>query len=97
VTYKQIKKFDYETILYSQFLCTAALYDRYPYRCIYFSGDTQTTLIVFSRTKNGGTITRHFRLSESGARNIITKLKNDFGIDSEKMEAVEADQEEQGR
>lgn len=95
MTFNQLKKLDYEDVLYNQFIYTAALYGRAPFRCVYFSGDTQTTLIVFSRTKNGGTITRHLHLSESGAMNIIARLKNDFGIDSEKID--EAEQEEQGR
>ena len=90
MTYKQARKLDYETLCYSQFVCTTALYKRVPYRCLCYDSEKEaTTLIIFSRTQNGTTITRHLRFDRSAAENVITRLQSDFGITVEVMDEAE--------
>lgn len=90
MTYRQAVKLDYPNLCYSQFICTALLYKREPYRCLYYKSEAETvTLIIFSRTQNGTTVTRHMKFSKSGADNIITRLQNDFDITAEELDDAE--------
>lgn len=90
MTYKQARRLDYETLSYSQFVCTTALYRREPYRCIYFTSESETTtIIIFSRTQSGTTVTRHLRFNKAGAENIIARLQSDFGITAEQLDDAE--------
>lgn len=90
MTYKQARKLDYETLCYSQFVCTTALYKREPYRCLCYDSEKETTtLIVLSRTQSGTTITRHLRFKKPEAENIIARLKSDFNITAEVLDEAE--------
>lgn len=90
MTYKQAVKLDYTNLCYSQFICTALLYKREPYRCLYYKSEAETiTLIIFSRTQSGTTVTRHMKFNKAGAENIITRLQNDFNITPELLDEAE--------
>ena len=90
MTYKQAVKLDYTNLCYSQFICTALLYKRDPYRCLYYKSEADTvTLIIFSRTQSGTTVTRHMKFNKAGAENIITRLQNDFDITAEELDEAE--------
>lgn len=90
MTYKQARRLDYETLCYSQFVCTTALYKREPYRCLCYDSEKEaTTLIIFSRTQSGTTVTRHLRFNKAGAENIIARLQNDFNITAEVLDEAE--------
>ena len=90
MTYKQARRLDYETLCYSQFVCTTALYKREPYRCLCYDSEKEaTTLIIFSRTQSGTTVTRHLRFKKAGAENIIARLQNDFNITAEVLDEAE--------
>lgn len=90
MTYKQAVKLDYTNLCYSQFICTALLYKSEPYRCLYYKSEAETvTLIIFSRTQSGTTVTRHMKFNRAGAENIITRLQNDFNITAEELDEAE--------
>lgn len=92
MTFKQVRKLDYEALSYNQFLYTTALYKRMPYRCLCYDSEKEaTTLIIFSRTQSGTTVTRHLRFSKSGSEAIISKLQNDFDITVEVLDESEQD------
>lgn len=90
MTYKQVRKLDYEDLSYNQFLYTTALYKRRPYRCLCYESESDTTtFIIFSETQGGTTITRHLRFHKSGAGNIINRLQKDFNITVDVLDEVE--------
>lgn len=93
MTYSQALKLDYTNLCYSQFVCTAVLYKREPFRCLYYKSEAETvTLIIFSRTQGGTTVSRHMKFNKTGAENIITRLQNDFDIYAEELDEAEEDE-----
>lgn len=90
--YKSLCKLQYEDLLYSQFLYTAVLYHRTPFRAVCFASEANSiTIIIFTRTSSETVATRHLKVSKSGAESIIHRLKIDFGIE---VEALEGDADE---
>lgn len=77
--YSTILSLDYAELHYRQFLYTCAIYKRSPFRAIYYeNGEERGTLVVFSRTQSGGTVTRHLRFNRASAEKIAERLENDF-------------------
>lgn len=90
MTYKQAQRLSYETLCYSQFVCTTTLYKREPYRCLCYESEADAvTLIIFSRTQRGTTVTRHLRFSKPDAERIIKQVQNDFNIIAEVLDESE--------
>ncbi len=93
MTYKQARRLDYETLCYSQFVCTTALYKRDPYKCLCYESESGVaTLVIFSRTQSGTTVTRHLRFKKTAVDNIISRLYDDFHITAEILDDIEIEE-----
>ncbi len=79
MTYKQLLKLDYERLTYEQFLYTCAKNNRTPFRILKFDNSYErTTLIILSKTMNGGIATRHMTFTNEGADAVIDMFERDF-------------------
>ena len=84
--FKSILKLDYAELHYQQFLFNTAVYGRIPFRVMCFdSGNDCMTIVIFSKTMNGATTTRHLRFSRDGAEIILKKIEDDFNLTAEVM------------
>ncbi len=90
MTYKQLLKLDYERLTYEQFLYTCAKNNRTPFRILKFDNSYErTTLIILSKTMNGGIATRHMTFTKDGADTVIDMFEHDFAdIQTENVDEV---------
>lgn len=87
MTYKQVQNLPYPDLAYQQFICTSVLFKRTPYRCLQYKSEADTvTLIIFSKTQSGTTVTRHLKFNRFDAENIIDRLEDDFGFQAEQLD-----------
>ena len=87
MTYQQVQNLPYPDLAYQQFICTSVLLKRQPYRCLYYKSETDAvTLIIFSKTQSGTTVTRHMKFSKYDAEIIIDRLESDFSIQAEQLD-----------
>lgn len=79
MNYRQIQKLSYEQLTYDQFLYTCAKNNRTPFRILMFdNSNDRTSLIVLSKTMNGGIATRHMTFTKDGADAVLDMFKHDF-------------------
>lgn len=87
MTYQQVQNLPYPDLAYEQFICTSVLFKRQPYRCLHYKSEADTvTLIIFSKTQSGTTVTRHMKFSKYDAEGILDRLENDFNIQAEQLD-----------